>query len=46
MRVLSVAFSVLLAVVLANALNIQDASVFSGNGEDEDNPADEGKKIK
>ena len=28
----------------AESLSIQDAAITSGNGEDEDNPADEGKQ--
>ena len=30
----------------AESLSIQDAAITSGNGEDEDNPADEGKQRK
>ena len=30
----------------AESLSIQDAAITSGNGEDEDNPADEGKHRK
>ena len=35
------AFALLVAV--AESLTIQDAAITSGNGEDEDNPAEEGK---
>ena len=32
-----------LLAAVAESLTIQDAAITSGNGEDEDNPADEGK---
>ena len=34
-----------LLAAVAESLTIQDAAITSGNGEDEDNPADEGKRV-